>query len=104
MNDMEQITRQEPGLVEFYNFEDLKTILEAELVRYQNIAYSEDDLKEAKADKKKLQDLKKAIDAKNKEIKKIYMQPYEIVNNQTKELITMIEGPLKAIDAYLNSA
>ena len=32
MKDMELITRQEPGLVEFYNFEDLKTILEAELV------------------------------------------------------------------------
>ena len=54
MNDMELITRQEPGLVEFYNFEDLKTVLEAELVRYRNVAYSEDDLKEAKADKKKL--------------------------------------------------
>lgn len=104
MNDMELITRQEPGLVEFYNFEDLKTILEAELVRYQNIAYSEDDLKEAKADKKKLQDLKKAIDEKRKEIKKIYMQPYEIVDAQTKELIALIDAPLKAIGTYLDSA
>ena len=104
MNDMELITRQEPGLVEFYNFEDLKTILEAELVRYQNIAYSEDDLKEAMADQKKLKDLRKAIDDKRKEIKKIYMQPYEIVEAQTKELIALIDAPLKAIGAYLDSA
>ena len=83
MNDMELITRQEPGLVEFYNFEDLKMVLEAELVRYQNIAYSEDDQKEAKADQKKLKDLRKAIDDKRKEIKKIYMQPYEVVEAQT---------------------
>ena len=31
MNDMELITRQEPGLVEFYNFEDLKEFLEVEM-------------------------------------------------------------------------
>ena len=104
MSNMELITRQEPGLVEFHNFEDLKTILEAELVRYQNIAYSEEDLKEAKADQKKLKDLKKAIDEKRKEIKKIYMQPYEIVELQTKELIALIDEPLKAIAAYLDSA
>ena len=104
MKDMELITRQEPGLVEFYNFEDLKTILEAELVRYQNIAYSEDDLKEAMADQKKLKDLRKAIDDKRKEIKKIYMQPYEIVEAQTKELIALIDAPLKAIGTYLDSA
>ena len=30
MKDMELITRQEPGLVEFYNFEDLKEFLEVE--------------------------------------------------------------------------
>ena len=54
MNEMELITRQEPGLVEFYNFEDLKIILEAELQRYRNIVYSANDLKEAKADQKKL--------------------------------------------------
>ena len=104
MKDMELITRQEPGLVEFYNFEDLKTILEAELVRYQNIAYSEDDLKEAKADQKKLKDLRKAIDDRRKEIKKIYMQPYEVVEAQTKELIALIDAPLKAIGTYLDSA
>ena len=104
MKDMELITRQVPGLVEFYNFEDLKTILEAELVRYQNIAYSEDDLKEAMADQKKLKDLRKAIDDKRKEIKKIYMQPYEVVEAQTKELIALIDAPLKAIGTYLDSA
>ena len=104
MNEMELITRQEPGLVEFINFEDLKIILEAELQRYRNIVYSANDLKEAKADQKKLKDLKKAIDDKRKEIKKIYMQPYEIVDAQTKELIALINEPLAAIDAYLNNA
>ena len=104
MNEMELITRQEPGLVEFYNFEDLKAILETELQRYRNIAYSEADMKEAKADQKKLKDLKKAIDEKRKEIKKIYMRPYEIVDAQTKELIALINEPLTAIDDYLNAA
>ena len=43
--------------------------------------------------------LKKTIDDKRKEIKKIYMQPYEIVDAQTKELIALINEPLAAIDA-----
>lgn len=104
MKDMELITRQEPGLVEFYNFESLKAMLEAELQRYQNIAYNENDLKEAEADQKKLKKLKKAIDDKRKEIKKIYMQPYEIVEEQTKELTALIDEPLKAIGVYLENA
>ena len=62
MNDMELITRQEPGLVEFYNFEDLKTILEAELLPYRNVVYG--DQKEAEADQKQLKKLKKTIDDK----------------------------------------
>ena len=104
MADMEMITRQEPGLIEFYNFETLKSVLKAELTRYQNVAYSEDGLKEAEADQKKLKKLKKAIDDKRKEIKKIYMQPYEIVEAQTKELTALIDEPLKAIDLYLSGA
>ena len=102
MNDMELITRQEPGQVEFYNFEDLKTILEAELLPYRNVVYG--DQKEAEADQKKLKKLKKIIDDKRKEIKKIYMQPYEIVEAQTKELIAMIDEPLQTIAAFLEQA
>ena len=102
MNDMELITHQEPGLVEFYNFEDLKTILKMELVPYQNVVYGDNNIKEAEADQKKLKQLKKAIDDKRKEIKKIYMQPYEIVEAQTKELIAMIDEPLKDIGAFLD--
>ena len=66
MNDMELITRQEPGLVEFYNFEDLKTILETELLPYRNVVYG--DQKEAETDQKNLKKLKKIIDDKRKEI------------------------------------
>ena len=102
MNDMELITRQEPGQVEFYNFEDLKTILEAELLPYRNVVYG--DQKEAETDQKNLKKLKKIIDDKRKEIKKIYMQPYEIVEAQTKELIAMIDEPLQTIAAFLEQA
>ena len=101
MHDMELITRQEPGLVEFYNFEDLKTILEAELLPYRNVVYG--DQKEAEADQKNLKKLKKIIDDKRKEIKKVYMQPYEIVEAQTKELIAMIDEPLQTIAAFLEN-
>ena len=45
--------------------------------------------------------LKKSIDDKRKEIKKIYMQPYTVVEAQAKELIALIDEPLALIAEFL---
>ena len=86
MDEMIIITRQSPGFASFENFEEIKSYLAEQLASYRNLVYTEDNLKLAKADKAKLNKLKKALDERRKEIKKIYMEPYLILEGQIKEL------------------
>ena len=101
MTELFLVARQEPGIVSIDNYQELKQALEQHLEMYKTLAYSEDSIKEAKKDKDALTKLKKAIDEKRKEIKKVYMQPYTIVEEQAKELIALIDEPLSLIAEYL---
>ena len=62
------ITRQSPGFASFENFEEIKSYLAEQLTSYRNLVYTEDNLKLAKADKAKLNKLKKALDERRKEL------------------------------------
>ena len=101
MEELSLISRQEPGIVSIDNFEELKTALQRQLAIYQTIVYSSDGIKAAKKDKATLNKLKKAVDEKRKEIKKIYMQPYLIVEEQAKELIALIDKPLRLVTQFI---
>nr|WP_316612692.1 DUF1351 domain-containing protein [uncultured Ruminococcus sp.] len=100
MDELMIITRQAPGVVTFDNFEEIKAWLAERLDGYKNLVYSEDSLKRAKADKADLNRLKKALDERRKEIKKIYMEPYLAIEAQIKELTAMIDEPLAEIKAF----
>ena len=101
MNELTIQTRQAPGIAEFDNFEEIKAYLAARLEGYKHLVYSEDSLKLAKADKATLTKLKKALDERRKEIKKVYMEPYLAVEAQIKELTAMIDEPLAEIDGFV---
>ncbi len=101
MDELTISTRQEPGIAELSNFNEIKAYLNVRLDAYRNLAYSEDSLKTAKEDKTALNKLKKALDTRRKEIKAVYMEPYLHVETQIKELITMIDEPLVAIDSFV---
>ena len=101
MDELTILTRQEPGIAELYNFDEIKAYLDARLDTYRNLVYSEDSLKTAKADKAQLNKLKKALDTRRKEIKEIYLAPYKRVEDQIKELTAMIDEPLAAIDGFV---
>ena len=95
------ITRQEPGIASLDNFEEIRAYLDASLERYRNIVYTDENLKAAKDDKRTLSSLKRKLDDRRKEIKKIYMAPYQKIEAQLKELMGMIDGPLEEIDAFV---
>ena len=59
-----------PKVIDF-NYEELKAALDANLKRYNGIIVTEDGIKDAKEDKAKLNALKKAIEDKRKEVKKM---------------------------------
>lgn len=81
-----------------WNFEELKTQIKAGLEHYANIVYTENDIPVAKKDRADLNRLSKAIDDKRKEMKKLYLQPYEEFEAQAKELTAMIDAQSAEID------
>ena len=72
MEELSLISRQEPGIATIDNFQELKQALEQQLEAYKSLAYSQDSIKAAKKDKAMLNKLKKVIDDKRKEIKRVY--------------------------------
>lgn len=85
------------------NLEALKTELAPRLEKYNNLVVTEDSIKAAKADKSDLNRLKKTIDEQRKQIKKAYLEPYQILENQCKEVIALIDAPIQAIDKQLKA-
>lgn len=103
MDGLQLISRQQPGTVAIDNLQELKSSLAAILSRYECIAYTDDMLADAKADKKELTRLRKEIDDRRKEIKKAYLAPYDAFEIQVKELLAMVDIPLGQVKAFLDA-
>lgn len=81
-----------------WNYAELKQQLEAGLANYKGLAYGDDQIGEAKKDRAKLNKLADAIDGKRKEMKALYLQPYESFEAQAKELVGMVKATVREID------
>lgn len=84
-----------------WNYEELKAELSQKLEDYKGLVYTEEQIKEAKADRAKLNALATAIDSKRKEIKKQCLQPYEQFEAQIKDLLALIKEPVTLIDTQI---
>lgn len=84
-----------------WNYEELKAELSQKLEQYKGLVYTEDQIKEAKADRAKLNALATAIDDKRKQIKKQCLQPYEAFEAQIKDLLAVIKEPVALIDSQI---
>lgn len=84
-----------------WNYEELKAELVKKLEYYNGLVYTEEQIKEAKADRAKLNALATAIDGKRKEVKKKCLQPYEQFEAQIKDLLAVIKEPVALIDSQI---
>lgn len=84
-----------------WNYDELKAELVKKLEQYKGLVYTEDQIKEAKADRAKLNALATAIDDKRKQIKKQCLQPYEQFEAQIKDLLAVIKEPVALIDSQI---
>lgn len=84
-----------------FNFEDLKNQITERVAYYNALVVTEDSIKDAKKDKASLNSLKTAIEDRRKQIKKQYLEPYEALEKQCKELVSLIDSPIKSIDSQL---
>ena len=94
---------QENWLTEqiLWNNEELKAAIAGKVKDYKTIAYTEDSLKDMKADRADLNKLKKAFEDERKRVKKICMEPYTKFEQQVKEITTLIDEPIGLIDSQI---
>lgn len=86
-----------------WNFEELKTEITAKAALYKNMVYTDDSIKEAKADKAALNKFITALENKRKEVKKQCLQPYETFEKQMKELVAIVNEPVQLIDQQVKA-
>ena len=96
-----QISRNN-GTIDF-NFEDLKDALTGELELYKNLVFTEDTKADAKKTVAELRKLKKQINDKRIEVKKLYMQPYTDFEAKVKELDKLINEPITFISEQIDA-
>ena len=87
-----------------WNYAELKQQLEAGLASYKGLAYGDDQIGEAKKDRARLNKLADAIDGKRKEMKSLYLRPYEAFEAQAKELVGMVKATVKEIDDQVKAS
>lgn len=100
MNDIAVKVEQTPGVIK-WNYEEIKKNLEAELETYKNTAYTDDTIGTAKKDVAALRSLSKDINDRKIEVKNACLEPYQIIEDQAKELIALIEEPISVINAQV---
>lgn len=100
MNEISVNVKQEPGKVT-WNFEEIKTNLEAALAEYTSMVYDDDSIKSAKTDVATLRALAKTIEDRRKEVKEKCLEPYGVIEKQAKELVALIDKPIAAINTQV---
>ena len=86
-----------------WNYIEVKKWIEDGLARYKGVVYDETQIAEAKKDRANLNKLAQAIDAKRKEMKALYLAPYEEFEAQAKELTAMVKDQSAVIDAQVKA-
>lgn len=101
--ELKILSPQEGGFVKEirWNNEELKAEIAEKMQEYKSLAFTEDTIKEAKADRAKLNKLRTAFEDERKRIKKLCMAPYDEFEKQVKELIALIDEPIRLIDSQI---
>ena len=86
-----------------FNFEELKTELQAKAKEYEIMTYTEEQLTEAKKDRANLNKLKKALNDERIRREKEYMQPFNEFKSKINEIIAIIDKPVAMIDAQVKN-
>lgn len=86
-----------------FNYEELKAELTSKVSFYETLVYTDDQIKDAKADKANLNKLKKALNDERIRREKEYMQPFNVFKAQINEIIGIIDKPIAVIDEQVKA-
>lgn len=86
-----------PEVIDF-NFEELKQEITNRVAMYANMVYTEDQVKQAKADRANLNKFVKALSDERIKVKKQCLKPYEEFEAKVNELSKIVQEPISLID------
>ena len=86
-----------PEVIEF-NFNELKQEITNRVAMYANMVYTEDQVKQAKADRANLNKFVKALSDERIKVKKQCLKPYEEFEAKVNELSKIVQEPINLID------
>lgn len=81
-----------------FNYDELKAELAEKVNVYTTMVYTDEQIKDAKADKANLNKLKKALNDERIRREREYMKPFNVFKDQVNEIITIIDKPIAVID------
>ncbi len=87
-----------------FNYTELKQELTEKVQMYETLVYTDDQIKQAKADKANLNKLKKALNDERIRREREYMAPFNEFKAQINEIIGIIDKPIAIIDKQVNEA
>lgn len=85
------------------NEEELKAWLSEKMEHYNGLVVTPDSIQAAKGDKAALNKIRTALEERRKEIKRQCMEPYEAFERKYKELLALIDEPIRSIDTQIKS-
>lgn len=86
-----------------FNYQELKNEITAKVSDYEKMVYTDDTIKEAKADKASLNKLKKALNDERIKQEREYMKPFNEFKTQINEIISIIDKPVAIIDTQIKT-
>ena len=86
-----------------WNHEEIKKEVSERISFYENLIYTEDQIKTAKEDRAKLRKFVDVLETKRKDIKKQCLAPYEAFEKQMKEIIGIVNKPILMIDGQVKN-
>ena len=84
-----------------WNHEEIKKEVAEKVEYYKTLVYTEDQVKDAKADRATLNKFVKALEDKRKEIKKQCLAPYDKFEAEMKEVLAIVNEPIGMIDSQI---
>lgn len=100
MEELNVVVEQTPGVIKC-NLSEIKEALKVQMTAYTSLEITEDKIKVAKSDLATLRKIRTAVDDRRKEIKKAFTEPYDIFEQEVKEVLAVIDEPIGMIDKKL---
>lgn len=87
-----------PEKIKVLNFEELKAELKDKAEYYGSLLYTDEQIKDAKADRAMLNKFKNTANSERIRKEKEYMNPFNQFKSQINELIAIVDKPIAVID------